>query len=97
MFGYKRVAFSRASGDSAVGVLPPQVWGRAADKLCMDISGFTNLASELSQQRTSQSAELLVLKKAMQVQEDSAKTLIESVTPATSLPPHVGQNVNTIA
>jgi hypothetical protein len=63
----------------------------------MDISGLVNLASAMSQQRTSQAADLLVLKKAMQVQEDGALTLIESVTPVTSLPAHLGQNVNVTA
>jgi len=51
----------------------------------------------MSQQRVSQSAELLVLKKAMQIQEDAALTLIASVTPSTSLPSHLGQNVNVVA
>jgi hypothetical protein len=63
----------------------------------MDIAGLLNLATAMSQQRTSQAADLLVLKKAMQVEEDGALTLIESVTPATSLPPHLGQNVNITA
>jgi hypothetical protein len=63
----------------------------------MDITRITNLSTQLSEERTTQSAQLLVLKKAMQVQEDSAMTLIDSVTPATSLPPYLGQNLNIVA
>jgi hypothetical protein len=63
----------------------------------VDITAIAGLASQMSQQRVSQSAELLVLKKAMQIQEDAALTLIASVTPSTSLPSHLGQNVNVVA
>jgi hypothetical protein len=63
----------------------------------MDISAIAGLATQMSQQRVSQTAELLVLKKAIEMQESAAMTLIDSVTPATSLPSHLGQNVNTVA
>jgi len=67
----------------------------------VDISGIANLSTALSQQRVNQTAELMVLKKAMQVQEAAAMTLISSVaqapTPASSLPSHLGQNVNIVA
>jgi Putative motility protein len=57
----------------------------------MDISGIANLSMQMSQQRTSQTAELLVLKKAMQLQESAALTLIGSVAPAAQLPDHLGR------
>ena len=63
----------------------------------MEVSAIANLASRMSQQRTAEAADLLVLKKAMQVQEQSALTLIAAVTPAASLPAHVGRNINTVA
>lgn len=63
----------------------------------MDISAIASLSTLLAQQRTAQSAELSVLKKALEIQESSAMTLIASVTPSTALPPHLGQNVNIVA
>lgn len=63
----------------------------------MDISGIASMATRMSQQRTADAADTLVLKKALQVQEQSAMTLIAAVTPATSLPSHLGQNVNVVA
>jgi hypothetical protein len=63
----------------------------------MEISGIAQLATQMSQQRTSDAAALLVLKKAMDMQQSSAQTLIASVTPSSALPPHLGQNVNTVA
>jgi len=70
----------------------------------MEISGSVNsiiaLSTQLSQQRTSETAGLMVLKKAMSLQEAGAMALIASVMPmpsAANLPPHLGQNVNTTA
>lgn len=63
----------------------------------MNISAIASLSTQMAQQRTAQSAELAVLKKAMQLQESAAMTLIASVTPATHLPSHLGQNVNVVA
>jgi hypothetical protein len=78
------------------------MWGlkslaRSSDEAGMDISGIAQLATQMSQQRTSDAASLLVLKKAMDMQRSSAQTLLEAVTPASALPPHLGQNVNTVA
>jgi hypothetical protein len=63
----------------------------------MDISGIANLATQLSQQRTAQAVDVSILKKALAIQQSSAMTLIDSVTPASSLPAHLGQNVNIVA
>jgi len=63
----------------------------------MDISSIAGLATQMSQQRTAQTAGILVLKKAMDSQQSSALTLIASATPSTSLPAHIGKNINTVA
>jgi hypothetical protein len=63
----------------------------------MDISAIASLSTMMAQQRTAETAQLAVLKKAMNLQEANAMTLIQSVTPSTSLPSHLGQNVNVVA
>ena len=70
----------------------------------MEISGsvqsIITLSTLLSQQRTSETAGLLVLKKAMRLQEAGTMALIASIAPTPSsanLPAHLGQNVNTTA
>jgi hypothetical protein len=63
----------------------------------VDVSALTSLATQMSQQRTSQAVDLAILKKAMNLQASAAMTLIASVTPSTSLPSHLGQNVNIVA
>ena len=74
-----------------------QVGVGSADNPSMDISGIASLATQLSEQRTSLTAAVLVQKKAMDSQQSNALTLIASVTPVASLPAHIGQNVNTVA
>ncbi|MET0388129.1 MAG: YjfB family protein [Polyangiales bacterium] len=69
----------------------------SADGMFMDISGIASLATQMSRQRTAETAQLLVLKKAMSVQESGALQLIASAASAGSLPSHLGQNVNTVA
>lgn len=64
----------------------------------MDISAVASPATQMTQQRTADSAAMLLLKKAIQMQESNAQTLLEALpTPASALPPHLGQNVNTVA
>jgi hypothetical protein len=63
----------------------------------MDITGLTNLATRMSQDRTSEAAALMVLKKAMQMQENTGSALVAMITPASRLPEHLGQNVNVVA
>ena len=64
----------------------------------MDISAVASLATQMSQQRTAESASLLLMKKAMEMQKTSAQALLAALpTPASALPPHLGQNVNTVA
>lgn len=63
----------------------------------VDVSSIANLATRMSQDRVSQAADIAVLKKAMQMQQESAMSLISAITPAASLPSHLGQNVNVVA
>jgi hypothetical protein len=63
----------------------------------MELSGLVNLATRMAQARTAEAASTLVLKKALESQESTAATLIASITPSSSLPEHLGQNVNVVA
>jgi Putative motility protein len=74
-----------------------QVTGEPSEHKFVDVSAITSLATQMSQQRTSQAVDLAILKKAMNLQASAAMTLIASVTPSTSLPSHLGQNVNIVA
>lgn len=63
----------------------------------MDIAG---VASSLANKTTSEELSVAVLKKALDSQSQSAKSLIEALPkpPSTAgLPPNVGRNVNTTA
>jgi hypothetical protein len=64
----------------------------------MDVGNIASVATSLTQQQIANAVGVLVLKKAMQIQADSAVALIEALpTPSGGLPAHVGQNVNTTA
>jgi hypothetical protein len=63
----------------------------------MDVSNIAAVASQISQQRTAQAVDVAVMKKAIALQSQNVMTLISSVTPASSLPAHLGQNVNVVA
>jgi tRNA A-37 threonylcarbamoyl transferase component Bud32 len=63
----------------------------------MDVSAIANLATRMSQQRTADAADVLVLKKALQTQEQAAMTLIAAVTPSAGLAEHLGRNINVVA
>lgn len=62
----------------------------------MELSGLVSLATQMAQNRTAAAASTLVLKKALESQESAALTLIASVSKS-SLPAHLGQNVNVVA
>lgn len=67
----------------------------------MDISGASNIGT-LSGQATGDAVGLQVLKKAMDIQAQSAMALIDALPQPTkpssaNLPAHLGQNVNTTA
>ena len=64
----------------------------------MDVNNIASVATSLTQQQTADAVGVLVLKKSMQIQADSATSLIDALpTPSSSLPAHLGQNVNTTA
>jgi hypothetical protein len=61
----------------------------------MDISSIANLATNMSEQATAQAVSIAVLKKALDVQANSAMQLIEAIPTASNLPSNLGQNINT--
>lgn len=63
----------------------------------MEISGIARLATAMSQQRSAEAADVAILKKALEMQKETAATLVAAVTPSASLPSHLGQNVNVVA
>jgi hypothetical protein len=87
----------RAALDAGNGDFRPQVPAKVADLRVMDVSAIADLASRMSQDRLGQAVDVAVLKKAMQLQQESAMSLISAITPASSLPSHLGQNVNVVA
>ena len=61
----------------------------------MDVNGIASLATNMAQERTGQEVGVAILKKALDIQASSAMALIDALPP--SLPPNLGQNVNTTA
>jgi len=60
----------------------------------MDVSTIASLATEMSQNQTAQAVQIAVLKKAMDIEAQSAMQLLEAVP---SNPPHLGNNVDLFA
>lgn len=65
----------------------------------MDISSIANLAVGLAQSRNAQEVSLAVFKKALDTESAGALALIAALPPTlpANLPPHLGQNINTVA
>ncbi len=64
----------------------------------MDVTSIANLATNMAQERTDQELGVAILKKALDIQASSAMALINALPPTPpSLPPNLGQNVNTTA
>lgn len=63
------------------------------------VSAAGAVAAALAQREeyAKQDVQVAVLKKALDAQAEGAVTLLDSVAPMPSLPPHLGQNVNTTA
>ena len=74
-----------------------QVLRGSSEPARMEISGIARLATALAQQRTAQAADVALLKKALQMQQQSAATMLSALTPAQDLPSHLGQNLNVVA
>jgi len=62
----------------------------------MEISGIARLATAMSQERTAQATDVALLKRALDMQKQTAATMISAITPA-ALPSHLGQNLNVVA
>jgi hypothetical protein len=66
----------------------------------MEVTDIARLATTMASTSTAQAVNVAVMKKAMDMQASSAAALLQAlppVTPATNLPPHLGQNINTTA
>jgi hypothetical protein len=64
----------------------------------MDVSAIASMATEMSQARTTESLQVAVLKKALDIQEQGALQLIEAASQVIpSNPPHLGNDVDTFA
>ena len=60
----------------------------------MDISSVGSLSTALTQAATSDAVATLVLKKAMDIQEQGAQQLLEALPQATSNPPNLGNAID---
>lgn len=60
----------------------------------MDVSSTSSLSSALAQAQTGDAVSILVLKKAMAIQAQSALQLLESLPPAASNPPNLGNSID---
>ena len=60
----------------------------------MDVSSIGSLSTALSQSQTGDAVSTLVLKKAMEIQEQSALQLLQGLPPVASNPPNLGNSVD---
>lgn len=64
----------------------------------MDINGIATLSTAMTQERTNQDVGIAVLKKTMDTERVGVVTLLDAIpVPSVNLPPHLGQNIDTIA
>lgn len=64
----------------------------------MDISQLAAAASDSAQNQTLQAAQMTVLKKSMDIQEQSALQLLQALPqPSGNNPPHLGNTVDTFS
>ena len=57
----------------------------------MDVSSIASMATVVSQVQTAQAVEISVLKKAMEIEKQTAMQLMQALP---SNPPHLGNNVD---
>ena len=62
----------------------------------MDVSSIASIATELSQAKTADAVSIAVLRKALDIQEQSALQLIQAL-PTTVNPPNLGNSIDTFA
>lgn len=60
----------------------------------MDVSSIGSLSTALSQAQTGDAVSTLVLKKAMQIQEQNALQLLQALPQVTNNPPNLGNSVD---
>jgi hypothetical protein len=64
----------------------------------MDVTGIAAAATEMSQTATANAVQMAVLKKAMEIQEQTALQLVQAATETlSSNPPNLGNQVDTFA
>jgi hypothetical protein len=64
----------------------------------MDVTGIAAAATEMSQTATANAVRMAVLKKAMEIQEQTALQLVQAATETlSSNPPNLGNQVDTFA
>ena len=64
----------------------------------MDVGNIPALATSMAQERTANAVAITVFKKSMDIQGSMALALIDAVGQTQqSLPPHLGNNINTKA
>lgn len=63
----------------------------------MDVTNLTALVSSMATQRTGDAVGVSVLKKALDIEANTALTLLNALPPTKNLPPNVGININTTA
>lgn len=60
----------------------------------MDVSSAASLSSALAQAQTGDAVGVLVLRKALDLQQQSALQLLQALPPVPANPPHLGQHVD---
>lgn len=60
----------------------------------MDVSSIGSLSTALSQAQTGDAVSTLVLKKAMQIQEQNALQLLQALPQLSNNPPNLGNSVD---
>ena len=63
----------------------------------MDVTNLTALASSMANQRTGDAVGVSVLRKALDIEANTALALLNALPPTKNLPPNVGININTTA
>lgn len=68
----------------------------------MDVTGIARLSTSIAETGTKQEVDIAILKRAQQIESSTATQLIEAIRPSptvtgSNLPPHLGNNINTVA
>lgn len=63
----------------------------------MDVTNIAKLATSMAETGVRQEVGVTMLKKALDIQANSAAQLIQSVPQPQNLPPHLGNTINTKA